>query len=305
MLSRGATRLPSLCSLGKCFLSTATAAPPVDLEYDVYCYNTHSLEADPKAEKGPLIICHGLFGSKRNWQSLGKVLAKELKRSVIPLDLRNFGESPQSEQMDYATMASDVIHFCDKHSLKNISLLGHSMGGKVAMTVALKPDLPKGLLSNLIVADISPIRANLSSEFPRYVDGMIKIERNGSIKSKKEAFDKLYEYEKNSLIRHFLLTNLDPTHEGEPIKFRVPLQTVKTALPDIGWFPYEPGEASWGGPTLFVKGSKSNYIKLKHLDVMKSFFPIMEMETLEAGHWIHYERSKEFVAVIKQFLGEH
>ncbi|KAI5122520.1 hypothetical protein M0805_005248 [Coniferiporia weirii] len=288
-----------LSSFSKRLLSSATV-PPVDLKFDVY-----NGPVDPQADKGPLIICHGLFGSKRNWQSLGKVFAKQLNRPVIPLDLRNFGESPQREQMDYTTMATDIIHFCDKHSLKNVSLLGHSMGGKVAMTVALRPDLPKGMLSHLIIVDISPIRANLSSEFPRYVDGMLEIESEGSVKSKKDAFNKLHEYEEDPLIRQFLLTNLEPTPEGNPIKFRVPLRTVKNSLPDIGWFPYEAGEAAWDGPTLFVKGSKSNYIKLKHLDTMRQFFPKMRMETLEAGHWVHHERSKEFVDIISHFIKGH
>ncbi|EJD06742.1 alpha/beta-hydrolase [Fomitiporia mediterranea MF3/22] len=260
-----------------------SSVPPVDLAHEIYSFNSHS-------SKGPLLIAHGLFGSKRNWTTLGKTFAKRLQRPVIPLDLRNFGESPQRDVMDYNTQASDILHFCDKHSLKNVSILGHSMGGKAAMTLALRPDLPKCLISHLIVADISPLKGKLSVEFRRYLDGMINLEKNGNIKTKKEAFEALHEVEPDALIRHFLLTNLDATYHGHPVKFRIPLETIKASLDDLGDFPYKPGEASWDGPTLFLKGSKSNYIKEKNIDKLKQFFPNMELETLDAGHWVHYEQ---------------
>ncbi|KAH8118142.1 alpha/beta-hydrolase [Phellopilus nigrolimitatus] len=279
LLSRPLARFQLQGALRR-YISSRPPGAPVDLKYDVY-----NGPLVPQADKGPLLILHGLFGSKRNWQSIGKALAKRIERPVVPIDLRNFGDSPRREQMDYLTMASDVIHFCQKHSLKNISLLGHSMGGKVAMSVALNPSLPKDMVTHLIVADISPIRAPLSHEFPGYVDGMIKIQDEESTKSRNEAFEKLYEYEQNSLIRQFLLTNLASTPAGEPVKFHVPLHTIRDSLLDIGDFPYGPGEASWDGPTLFIKGSMSNYIQLKHLDIIRQFFPRMTMETFEAGHW--------------------
>lgn len=128
------------------------------------------------------------------------------------------------------------------------------------MAFALNPDLPEGLLSHLIVADISPIQGRLSSEFPRYVEGMLKLQNEIKPTSKKEAFDALHSYEPDVMIRHFLLTNLAPTSNGEPVKFRVPLETIKNSLGDIGDFPYQVGETSWNGPTLFIKGEKSKYV---------------------------------------------
>ncbi|PAV16443.1 alpha beta-hydrolase [Pyrrhoderma noxium] len=280
--------------LGRCL---STRASPVDLAYDV-----HNGPINPQAEQGPLILAHGLFGSKRNWTSTCKAFARELKRPIISLDLRNFGESPQSEEMDYRTMASDIIQFCNKHSLKNVSLLGHSMGGKVAMAVALDPDCPKDLLRHLIVADIAPVPGRLTSEFPRYMEAMLKIQNEGKVKSRKEAFDALYEYENDTLIRHFLLTNLASTPEGEPVKFRTPLDIINRNFGNIGDFPYEPGKVSWDGPTLFIKGSKSRYIQDKHYDTMTSFFPHMEIRSLDAGHWVHYEQASEFIKNITQFI---
>ncbi|KAL5504056.1 hypothetical protein ACEPAH_8129 [Sanghuangporus vaninii] len=295
-LSAKSTRLlPQHARAHRRLLSSVS---PVDLAYDIHAIN-------PDSSKGPLIIAHGLFGSKRNWNSLGKQLAKQLQRPVIPIDLRNFGDSPRSEVMDYSTQAADILHFCQKHSFKNVSLLGHSMGGKAAMALALNPDLPKDTLSHLIVADISPLRGRLSSEFRRYLEGMIKLEKEGNVTTKKEAFEALEEIEEDPLIRHFLLTNLDTTRLGKPVRFRIPLETIKKSLDDLGDFPYEPGEASWDGPTLFIKGSKSNYIKKNNLDKIKQFFPKMEMETLDAAHWVHYERPKDFVHSVVQFIKKH
>lgn len=128
------------------------------------------------------------------------------------------------------------------------------------MAFALNPDLPEGLLSHLIVADISPIQGRLSSEFPRYLEGMLKIQNELKPKTKKEAFEALYEFEPDTLIRHFLLTNLAPTPDGEPVKFRIPLETIKASLGDIGDFPYKVDETSWDGPTLFIKGEKSKCV---------------------------------------------
>jgi len=186
--------------------------------------------------------------------------------------------------MDYTTMANDVIHFCKQNSLESIHLLGHSMGGKVAMAVALDRDRPQDLLSSLVVADISPIRGKISPEFQNYADGMIQLEKMG-VKSRKEAFDILAEYEQDISVRQFLLTNLATTPPQSPLKFKVPLDIISRAIQNIGWFPYEPGEVSWDGPTLFMRGSRSNYIKLKHMDLIKQFFPSMILESLEASHW--------------------
>lgn len=203
--------------------------------------------------------------------------------------------------MDYTAMANDVIHFCKQNSLGKINLLGHSMGGKVAMTVALDQDRPPDLISSLVVADISPIRGRISPEFQNYADGMIQLEKLG-VKSRKEAFDKLSEYEQDISVRQFLLTNLATTPPQTPLKFKVPLDIISRAIPNIGWFPYEPGEVSWDGPTLIMRGSKSNYVKLKHVDLIKQFFPQMTLETLEASHWLHAEKPKDFLDSITHFI---
>ncbi|KAI9454708.1 alpha/beta-hydrolase [Russula earlei] len=273
-----------LCSSRRALLTAAfdtgffrTSAPhPVELDYDVL------YPRDGSNKERPLVILHGLFGMRRNWLSLSKAFLRDLQRPIYTLDLRNHGLSPHARPMHYEIMATDVLHFLRSHSLSNVSLLGHSMGGKVAMAVALSPELPTGALEHLIVADIAPSRAALSTEFQGYVDAMNKIERH-KVNSRREAQEVLAPYEPDPVTRAFLLTNLDTT--SQPFKFRIPLDIIESSVPDLGGFPYQPGERSWPGNTLFVKGAKSKYINKNNIPITKEFFPNMSLETLDAGHW--------------------
>ncbi|KAG6850218.1 hypothetical protein H0H93_016397 [Arthromyces matolae] len=272
---------------------------------------------------GALVILHGLLGSKRNFTSLAKMFMKNLNIPVYSLDLRNHGTSPHVEPMTYPAMANDVIHFLRTHSLSNITLLGHSMyvpvlnmllvvfneytrGGKVAMSVALHPSQSEEqTLSRLIVADVAPTRAVLSSEFKTYLDGMKRVEAL-ELRTRKEAMAALEDYAPDPMLRQFLLTNLNPLTQSEPYaKFRVPLDTLSAAIPEIGWFPYAPGERSWTRPTLFIKGSQSSYINKHSLEPMESFFPNLELETLDAGHWVHGDRPLEFKKLVEDFIQKH
>ncbi|KAI0032536.1 Alpha/Beta hydrolase protein, partial [Vararia minispora EC-137] len=232
--------------------------------------------------ESPLVILHGLFGMKRNWLSLSKGFARDLKRPVYTLDLRNHGESPHTGPMTYEAMAADVLHFCEKHSFSNISLIGHSMGGKVAMAVALSPVLPAGLLHDLTVVDIAPARADLSPEFQEYVEAMQKIEAE-KVSTRARAQEILKSYEPDAMTRAFLLTNLDTT--VNPLKFRVPLDIIGPAIKELGWFPYAPGERVWDGRTLFIKGTKSKYINRHNISTARELFPSMRLEVLDTGHW--------------------
>ncbi|KAI0368626.1 alpha/beta-hydrolase [Pilatotrama ljubarskyi] len=270
---------------------------PVELHFDKV------VPPDGNATRNPLVILHGLFGTKRNWGSLSKAFVKELGRPVYTLDLRNHGTSPHAEPHTYEAMAADVLHFCQSHALSSISLLGHSMGGKVAMTVALDPALPSDLLSHLIVADIAPSRGALSDEFQGYIRGMKKIEES-HVKTRQEADRILREFEQDPMTRAFLLMNLEhPTaHHPHPLRFRVPVDLLGNSIPDIGGFPYSPGERTWEGPTLFIKGEKSKYINKHNVDTAKAFFPNMVLETLDASHWVHSERPNEFKALVTNFI---
>ncbi|KAG9315368.1 alpha beta-hydrolase [Chiua virens] len=222
--------------------------PPIAMAYDEY------IPLNGNKTERPLVILHGFFGSKRNWQSLSKAFMRDLECPVYTLDLRNHGSSPHVRPMNYTHMAADVLEFCRQLALSNISLLGHSMGGKVAMTFALNPETPPGLLKDLIVSDIAPVRAKVSADTVSHIKGMEEIEM-GNVTSRKEANEILEKFEKDPSVRAFLLTNLD--NSGSHMKFKVPIDILKEGRSEIESFPYVPGEQIWNGRALFVKGMKS------------------------------------------------
>lgn len=262
-------------------------------------------KVDPPEIKSesPLIIVHGLYGSKQNWRSLSKAFAQKTGKPVYTVDLRNHGESPHSEAMDYSSMAGDIIHFCESRSLSNISLVGHSLGGKVVMAFALDPSLPKDLLSHLVVVDISPAVGPVSPEFRRYADAMHEIDE-AKVKTKKEGEEILKKYESDPSVRGFLLHNLIAPAKGEPMKFRIPVAKIANAIDGIGEFPHTPGQEQWRGPVLFVKGAKSKYLNRRNIPVAEQFFPNMKLETLDTGHWVHAEKPHEFVELVSNFIAQ-
>ncbi|KAI6039851.1 alpha beta-hydrolase [Pisolithus marmoratus] len=250
----------------------------VSLAYDEF------IPPNGNATDRPLVILHGLYGSKRNWQSLSKAFMRDLQRPVYALDLRNHGSSPHSRPMTYPHMAADVLGFMYKLSLSNVSLLGHSMGGKVAMTLALHPETPSDILTKVIVSDIAPVRAKASEDTILHIKGMEAIESSG-ITTRKEADEILEGYEKDPAIRAFLLTNLDASSRSAPLKFKIPIDVLKEGRPEIESFPWAPGERSFHRHTLFVKGMKSKYINRHNVPIIKQFFPEAVIRELDTGHW--------------------
>ena len=167
--------------------------------------------------------------------------------------------------MTYAEMAADVKRFFDEQSLSDIALIGHSLGGKVVMSMALDPELRKDALSHLVSVDISPDRFAISPEFMEYGRAMLEIDK-ANLTSRSEADKILEKIEPDLPTRQFLLTNLKRT--GDVMHFRIPVETMINSLGDIGGFPYAPGEdgeapeRQWDGSTLFIKGTKSKYVPL-------------------------------------------
>ncbi|KAF8813461.1 mitochondrial protein [Phlegmacium glaucopus] len=304
------TQLPS-------FSDKHSLKEAVDLSSTAY------LPEDGNVTDRALIILHGLFGSKRNWASICKALHRDMpERPIYALDLRNHGSSPHALPMTYEAMASDVRKFIEDKQLKNIALLGHSMGGKVAMSFALALQNEKpatNILSNLIVADIAPSIGSISPEFISYISAMQQIEAlaPGVIKTRADADKKLEPYEQDISIRQFLLTNLQlPTpsrsasHDTlhDKAKFIVPLDILERSIEALGSFPYEYDKenqvapSTYDGPTLVVKGVKSSYINHKNIPALRAFFPNMRMEELDAGHWVHAEKPNEFRKLVVDFL---
>ncbi|KAF8214186.1 alpha/beta-hydrolase [Mycena galopus ATCC 62051] len=284
-------------SFKSCFPKTVaslhTTRTPVDLHF------TSQFPSDNKT-RGAVVILHGLFGSARNWGAHSRTFARNLNRPIYALDLRNHGTSGHARPMTYNAMASDVVHFIRQHDLSDVSIIGHSMGGKVAMTVALDSSLPESTLSNLVVVDIAPSRGELSKEFKSYISAMKQIEA-AKISSRKEALEILNEYEKDPAVCAFLLTNLIPQPNAS--HFRIPVDLIGESIEEMGSFPFNPEETQWTGNTLFIKGAKSSYINRHNLPLAEKFFPAMKVENLDTNHWVHSEKPLEFSALIEKFIG--
>ncbi|KAF9534144.1 alpha beta-hydrolase [Crepidotus variabilis] len=283
---------------------------PVKLAY------TAVIPENGNTTEKPLVILHGLFGSKRNWGSFLKAFSRDMPdRPIYALDLRNHGTSPHTTPMTYEAMAKDVHHFVEEKNLQEVQLLGHSMGGKVAMAYALSS--PEKL-SRLIIADITPSIGQLSDEFLQYISLMKKIEDmpQGAIKTRSDADKILSSHESDMSVRQFLLTNLHipsasrtaSQSSDERVKFIVPLDTLSQFISELGSFPYEYNAATgtvpvrWEGPTLAVKGTKSPFINHKNIPIMRSFFPNVQIEELDTGHWVHAERPTDFRKLVVEFL---
>ncbi|BGP20566.1 hypothetical protein JCM10213_003828 [Rhodosporidiobolus nylandii] len=273
----------------------ATAPETVQLSYE------RQTPSNLTSSKAPLVVLHGLYGSKQNWRSLAKGMAAKLGREVFTLDLRNHGQSPHKRECSYEDLAGDVKAFIEEEQkLDNCVVVGHSMGGKVSMALALGGCEP---VSKLVVVDIAPGVGKISPEFRAYLDAMKEID-DAKVMSRKEADTILQKTEKDLGVRQFLLTNMDRASPSDPYKFRLPLHYLGNAIEEIGSFPYQPGEKVYDKPSLFLKGSKSKYINSRNIPLIKQFFPNSQLETLETGHWVHAEKPKEFVDLLDKFLQE-
>ncbi|KAK6534657.1 hypothetical protein TWF281_005963 [Arthrobotrys megalospora] len=247
----------------------------------------------------PIIFMHGLFGSKTNNRGISKMLTKELNRSIYALDLRNHGESPHISPHTYAAMAEDVEGFIKDHKLKNPTLIGHSMGAKVAMSVALRSP---SLIQDIIAVDNAPVNAQLGRQFAQYLQAMNRIE-NTAIINMKEADEILAAYEPAVEIRQFLFTNLlKPTKDNDKFRWRIPIKILGGALDEMAAFPFTPGEKVFTKPALFVRGTTSKYVADETIPLIGEFFPRFQLKDVEAGHWVISENPEGFKNVCLEFF---
>ena len=236
----------------------------------------------------PVVLLHGLFGSARNLGGVQRALAAGYR--VIAMDARNHGASPHAAGADYPTMAADVLETMEAHGAVPAVVVGHSMGGKTAMRLAL--DHP-GAVSALGVADIAPVP--YASRFRGYIAAMRALP-DGLTRA--EADTALAGAVPDSGVRTFLLQNFRP---GETPPWRIGLGELADALPAIeGW---ESVAAHFDGPTLFISGDRSDYIKPEARSVIRELFPRARFVTLRnAGHWLHADNLAGFVGVLQAFL---
>lgn len=257
---------------------------------------THLIhEAETETPKTPLVIAHGLYGSARNFNSIGKKLAAG--RKVVMVDMRNHGASPWDDAMTYPEMAGDLAETVDSLCGGKALVLGHSMGGKAAMALALSfPEKVAGL----IVADIAPV--DYDHSHAGYIDAMLSVELD-RISRRSEAEPYLAEAVPEKPLRAFLLQNL--VIEGGKASWRLNLQALKTGIPTLLAWPSDWPASSYDDATVFLHGGASDYVTDAMQPRIRGFFPSAEFVTLDgAGHWLHAEKPAEFIAAVEEILAE-
>lgn len=239
----------------------------------------------------PLIILHGLMGSSDNWLPQAKLLGDHFHVYVV--DQRNHGQSPHSEDFNYRVLQEDIRAFIQRHNLNSPIILGHSMGGKAAMNFALA--YPEKL-SKLIVVDIAPKAYEVRHD--HIVEGLkaVPIE---AVQSRNEADEALSRHVSNPSVRQFLLKNLIRKPEGG-FAWRINLEVIDINLDLIGGALLHNGV--FEKPTLFIRGSKSDYILDEDRSLIKNIFPNSTLVTMDTGHWAQAEKPAEFVEVVLNFL---
>jgi len=239
----------------------------------------------------PLLIAHGLFGSARNWGVIAKRLATD--RSVLAVDMRNHGRSFSAETHGYADLAGDLGEVIAAEAGGVADVLGHSMGGKAAMALALTaPERVR----KLVVADIAPV-AYGHTQMP-YLVAMRDMDLQG-IATRTAADARLAETVEDPAIRAFLLQSLDLS--ASPPEWRLNLATLEREMDRIlGW----PGiEGRFEGPALFLSGAGSDYVLAEHRPLIRTLFPNARFAKIPgAGHWLHAEKPREFAAAVETFL---
>jgi pimeloyl-ACP methyl ester carboxylesterase len=249
------------------------------------------LSATEAGAGDPVLLLHGLFGSAGNWGAIGKRLAAGHR--VIAADLRNHGASPHAAAMDYPAMAADVAETLAARGATPAAVLGHSMGGKVAMALALARP---GLVTRLVVADIAPVA------YPPSLRGSVEAMQALPLRAgltRREADAALVAAVPEPGIRGFLLQNL--RFGQDPPEWRLGLAEIAAAMPVIEGFP-EFG-TPYAGPTLVLAGERSRYIRPEHHARIRALFPHARFATVPgAGHWVHSENPEGFLALIEPFL---
>jgi pimeloyl-ACP methyl ester carboxylesterase len=244
-------------------------------------------------EGKPLLILHGFLGMSDNWKTLGNEFS-EAGFQVHLIDQRNHGRSPHSEVFNYVELAKDVKEYIDKYSLKNVILIGHSMGGKTAMTTAA---LFPHLLEKLVVVDISP--KYYAPHHQDILKGLAAVD-SATLESRGEADEILAKYVPIKAVRMFLLKNLFWKSKGR-LGLRLNLEVLTREIEELG--KSLPNEYTFSKPTLFIRGENSDYITSEDEALIKSHFSEAKIATIpDAGHWVHAENKKSFYDEVMRFI---
>lgn len=240
----------------------------------------------------PLVILHGLLGASRNWTTIGRALQKRF--DVHALDLRNHGQSPHTETMRWSELVADVKRYLQVAGLDEVCLMGHSLGGKIAMKFACaNPQLVR----KLVIVDIA------TKPYPPYHDKEFRAMKRvpaAALNTRKEAEEMLKPLVPDWAMRQFLMTNLVSAEFG--YKWQVNLEVLHASLPIIRQNSLQ-GSDNYAGPTLLLVGGKSNFVEEGDLAPMREYFPQMKLLSLpKAGHNVHVEDRQGFLAALNGWL---
>lgn len=244
-----------------------------------------------------MVILHGIFGISDNWVTIGKRLAEKF-HVYIP-DQRNHGQSPHSPAFNYDVMAGDLEEFLDDHDLENPVVIGHSMGGKVAMKFALEKP---GRIGRLVVVDMSPRKYPPRLIHQKMIAAMLSIDFSIT-DSRKEIDELLSTSVPNYRIRQFIMKNLYRP-ERSTLAWRPNLDAINNNLSEV--FEEIDSNDPYPEPAMFVAGGNSDYITKEDYPLIRQLFPQAEIKVLEgASHWIHADKPDELCALFSEFLGKH
>jgi esterase len=247
--------------------------------------------ADAPSDALPLVIAHGLYGSARNWGVIARRLADV--RDVVVVDMRNHGESPRAPVHGYPEMAADLAEVIADLGGR-VDLLGHSMGGKAAMQLALTDGAK---VRRLVVADIAPVA--YSHDQSQHAQAMRALDLHG-VATRGEADRRLAETVGDASLRAFFLQSLDLKSEGGP-RWRLNLDVLEAEMPKIVGWPDTQGR--FDGPALFLTGAESHYVRPEHRDTIRALFPSARFAKIPGtGHWLHAEKPREFEETVRVFL---
>jgi len=243
-----------------------------------------------------VVFCHGLFGQGRNFTAIAKQLAD--RHRVTLVDMPDHGRSPWSDHFDYFTAADQVADLLTADD--PVALVGHSMGGKIAMLVALRhPEL----VERLVVVDVAPVPYDHATEFDGYITAMRAIDLDG-LQRRSEAEDALREAVRSATVRGFLLQSL--RRDGDHWRWLLNLELLGRDLDAVTDWPEASlaGTPAYDGPVLWVGGADSGYVHTDYVEAMNRWFPRNRRVTIKgAGHWVHSEQPEVFVEVLRRFLG--
>jgi pimeloyl-ACP methyl ester carboxylesterase len=246
-----------------------------------------------QGEGFPLIVAHGFLGSSDNWRAVSGRLAAYYR--VYSLDLRNHGLSRHSYKMNYQLMANDVYQFVEERGIASCFILGHSMGGKVAMHFAL--EFPERV-AKLVVVDIAP---RAYAPFHRSIIRAMRALELESLGSFADADRALSESVPEAAVRQFLIKNLTRGSDGR-LAWKIDLEAIERNYDSLAGAIVS--RHPFTKPSCFIRGGRSNYIQEHDLPSIRESFPQAEVHTIEeAGHWLHVEAPEQFVTIVTNFLG--